>query len=200
MNTKTFKCVATTLIPAALLAFSGCGTPPVNPLATQSSPSLAGGRTVINTYHEKAVVTDMVPARNSVALRSSAGTTTTCKVAPEVANVTQIQVGEKVKATITDAVAIFLAKNGPPPNAGAGVTVSSSTEAGQPASVVLQTTDARAKVINVDRSYRLLKLEYTDGSRKEYKVALPDTLLGVEKGDEAVVRTTEPLAICLKSK
>ena len=29
---------------------------------------------------------------------------------------------------------------------------------------------------------------------------MPDTLTGVQKGDEAVVRTTGPLAICLKSK
>ena len=92
-------------------------------------------------------------------------------MAPEVANLSQIQVGEKVKATLTDATAIFLVKNGPPPSPGAGVAVTGSAEPGQPASVVLQTTDSQAKVINVDRSYRLLKLEYADGSRKEYKVA-----------------------------
>jgi hypothetical protein len=78
--------------------------------------------------------------------------------------------------------------------------VAGTPEGGQPASVVLQTTDSQAKVVNVDRSYRLLKLEYADGSRKEYKVALPDTLLGVQKGDEAVVRATGPLAICLQTK
>ena len=200
MKTKILKCAATVLIPAALLALSGCQTPPANPLATQSSPSLAGGMTVVNTSREKAVVTDFVPAKSTLALRSSAGTTTRCKVAPEVVNLSQIQVGEKVKATVTDATAIFLVKNGPPPSPGAGVTVTGSAEPGQPASVVLETTDSQAKVINVDRSYRLLKLQYADGSRKEYKVALPDTLLGVQKGDEAVVRTTEPLAICLMAK
>lgn len=182
-----------------MLAFSGCGTPPANPLATQSDPSLAGGMAVeTKTSKEKAVVTDLVPAQSTLTLRSSAGTTTRCKVAPQVVNLGQIQVGEKVNATLTDAAAIFLVKIGPPPNAGAGVTVVGTHEAGQPASVVLQTTDAQAKVINVDRSYRLVKLEYADGSRKEFKVPLPDTLLNVQKGDEAVVRTTEPLAICLQ--
>ena len=200
MKTTTLKRVATTFIPAALVALTGCKTPPINPLATQSSPSLAGARVVVQTSHEKAEVTELVAGKSDLALWSSAGTTTRCKVAPEVANLGQIQVGSQVKVTLTDAVAIFLVKNGPPPSAGTGVTVTGTPEAGQPASVVLQTTDARAKVLNVDRSYRLIKLEYADGSRKEYKVALPDTLLDVQKGDEAIVRSTEPLVICLKTK
>jgi hypothetical protein len=200
MRTRILECAATMLIPAALLALTGCHTPPANPLATQSSPSLAGGRMIIQTSCEKAEVTEFVPSQSDVALRSSAGTTTRCKVAPEVENLGQIHVGEQVKATLSDAVAIYLVKNGPPPDAGAGVTLTGPAEAQPPRTVVLMTTDSRAKVYNVDRSYRLLRLEYADGSRKEYKVALPDTLENIEKGEEVVVRTTEPLVICLKTK
>ena len=200
MKTRTLKCVVTTIIPATLLALTGCGTPPANPLATETSPAFAGGRVVVQTSCEKAEVTELVPARSAVALRSSGGATTQCKVAPQVANLSQIQVGEKVHATLSKAVAIFLVKNGPPPAAGAGVTVSGPAEAGQPGNVVLLTTDVQAKVYSVDRSYRLLRLQYPDGNKIEYKIPLPDTLLGVEKGDEAVVRSTEPLAICLKPK
>ena len=198
MKTRTSKLIAVTLLPAALAVLSGCETPPANPLASQSSPSLAGGRVIIQTSQEKAQVTELMPNQGNLALRSSAGTTTRCKVAPEVANLNQIQTGDKVKATLTDAVTVFLVKSGPPPSAGAGVTVTGTPESGQPTSIVLTTTDAQAKVFSVDRSYRLLRLEYADGSRKEYKVSLPDTLLDVQKGDEAVVRTTEPLVICLR--
>ena len=185
---------------ATLLALTGCHTPPANPLETQSSPSLAGGRVVIQTSCEKAEVTDFVASKSEVALRSSAGTTSRCKVAPQVANLSQIQVGEMVKATLSDAVAIYLVKNGPPPNAGVGVTITGPAEAEPQRSVVLLTKDSRAKVYSVDRSYRLIKLEYPDGTRTEYKVNLPDTLEDVAKGDEAIVRSTEPLAICLKTK
>ncbi len=195
MKTNTFPLVATALIPATLLALSGCGTPPANPLATQSSPAFAGARVAVQTSHEKAEVTELAAGKGTMALRWGAGTTTQCKVAPQVANLGEIQVGAQVKATLSDAVAVFLVKNGQPPDAGAGVTVT-----GESGSVVLPTSDVRAKVYNVDRSYRLLKLEYADGSRKEFKFDLPDTLENVEKGDEVVVRTTEPLVICLKAK
>ncbi len=199
MKTMAMRHLATTFVPAALLALTGCKTPP-NPLATQTSPSLTGARIVVRTSHQKARVTELVPGKRELALRFSAGTTTRCKIAPEVENLNQIQVGAKVKATLSDVVAVFLLKNGTPPSATAGVTVTDTAPSGQVASVVLQTTDSRAQVLNVDRSYRLLKLEYEDGSKKEYKFPLPDTLENIEKGDKALVRTTEPLAICLKTK
>jgi hypothetical protein len=200
MKTRTTKHLAATLVSAVSLALTGCKTPPPNPLATQTSPSVAGARIVVQTSHKKAEVTELVPGKSDLTLQSSAGTTTRCKIAPEVWNLSQIRVGAKVKVTLSDVVAVFLLKNGTPPSTGVGVTVAGTALSGQAASVVLQTTDARAKVFNVDRSYRLLKLEYADGSRKEYKFPLPDTLGNIQKGDEALVRTTEPLAICFKTK
>jgi hypothetical protein len=200
MKTRTIKFTTTFLFPAIYLICSGCGTAPPNPLATQEHPSLAGGMSVVDTHNEKAVVTGLVPSQRTVTLRASNGTTTSCKVAPQVENFGQLQDGDKVKATIADAVAIFPTKNGPPPNAGAGVTVAGPAEAGQPASVVLLTSDTQGKVTKVDRSYRLFTVAYADGNTKEFKVALPDTLKGLQKGDEVVVRSTEPLAICVKSR
>ncbi len=199
MKTKAIKHLSATFVPAALLALTACKTPS-NPLATQTSQSLTGARTLVETSHQKAVVTELLPGNGELALRSSTGATTRCKIAPAIENLNQIQVGTKVKATLSDEVAVFLLKNGTPPSAVAGVVLTGAAPGGQVAHVVLRTTDARAKVLNVDRSYRLLKLEYEDGSTKEYKFPLPDMLENIQKGDEALVRTTEPLAICLKTK
>ncbi len=200
MKTKTLKLAATLLIPTTLLALTGCKSPPANPLATQTSPSLAGGFPVVETFTEKMVVTSVAPAQRTVALRTEEGNTITCKAAPQVANFSQLQAGEKVKATFTDALSIFLVKVGPLPDAGAGVEVTGSAEGGQPSSVRLATTDTRAKVFQLDRSYLMLKLEYGDGSKKEFKIPLPNTLENVQKGDEVVVRATEPLALCVKAR
>jgi hypothetical protein len=200
MKTKTLKFAATIIIPAALLALTGCKTPPVNPLATESSPTLAGGLPVVGTFCEKAVVTSIIPGERTLALRSDAGKTLTCKAAPQVANFSQLQAGDRVKATVTDATALFLAKNGPPPSAGAGVVVPGSAEAPQSAKVVLQTTDFPGKITKVDPSYRLMTVEYANGGTKEFKVPLPATLESVKPGDEVVVRATELLAICVQPR
>ncbi len=198
MKIKTTKYLAT-IVSTALLALSGCKTPP-NPLPTQTSPGVMGARIIVQTSHEKGVVTELVPGKSELTVRAPARTSTRCKIAPEVENLNQIQVGAKVKATLSEMVAVFLLKNGAPPVAGAAITVTGTAPSGQAANVVLQTTDTRARVLGVDRSYRLLKLEYEDGSTKEYKFPLPDTLENIQKGDEALVRTTEPLAICLKAR
>ena len=199
MKTNPMKHLAATFVPAALLAITGCKTPP-NPLAAQTTPALTGGRTVVETSHRKAVVAELVPVKSELALRSSSGATMRCKIAPQVDNLNQIHVGARVNATLTERVTVFLRKNGTPPGPGTGTTVTGTAPNSQAANVVLQTTDARAKVLGVDRSYRLLKLEYEDGRTKEYKFSLPDTLENIQKGDEALVRTTEPLAICLKTR
>ncbi len=193
MKTITLKLAATAIVPAALLALTGCKSP-ANPLATQSIPALAGGTPVVETFDQKGEVASLTANQRTLAIRSKDGATVACKAGPEVANLDQIKVGDKVKARITDAVALFPAKNGPPPSAGAGVTIAG------PPDVVLQTTDTSAKVTKVDRSYRLMTVEYANGSTKEFKVPLPDTLIGVQKGDTVVVRATEPLALCLKQK
>jgi len=200
MKTKTLNITATIVVPTILLCLAGCKSAPVNPLATQTSPTLAGGMPVIQTFKEKVVITSMVASERRLALRTGKGDTITCKAAPQVSNFNQLQVGETVKATITDAVVLFPAKSTELPSAGPGVEISGSAEGAAPSTVVLQTTDSRARAINVDPSYRLLKVEYANGSKKEFKVPLPYTLENVHKGDEVVVRATEPLAIWVQPR
>ena len=59
----------------------------------------------------------------------------------------------------------------------------------------LPTTDSRARVFQVDRSYRMLKLDYGNGYKKEFKIPMRYKLKDVRPGDEVVVRATEPLAL-----
>jgi len=47
---------------------------------------------------------------------------------------------------------------------------------------------AKARVILVDRSYRLLVLMFEDRHTQTFKVALPDTMQNVSRGDYALVR------------
>lgn len=200
MKTKTLWFAATALIPAALLALAGCGTTPPNPLALQASPTLAGGITIVETHDTKAMVDTIILSQRMLVLRGEDGVTIRCKAAPQVSNFGQLQIGERVKATITDAVALFPVKNGPPPSAAAGVVVAGPLEGGRTADVVLQTLDYRARVIGLDVSYRLLTLEYAVGTTKTFKFPLGVKVEHLQKGDEVVVRTTDPLAISVEPR
>jgi hypothetical protein len=52
-----------------------------------------------------------------------------------------------------------------------------------------ESSDIKARVILVDRSYRLLTVMFEDGRTQTFKVPLPDTLEIIERGDNALVRT-----------
>ena len=91
-------------------------------------------------------------------------------------------------------------RNGPLPAAGAGVVVTGAAKGDVPAGMLLATRDFSARVIGVDRSYRMLTLEYVDGKTKTFKVPLPFTLANVQKGDDVVVRTTVDVALRLKNR
>jgi len=198
MKTMLIKLATTLLLPVALLSMAGCKSAPVNPLATpQKHPALAGGYPVVQTTKEKALVSQLTPEQRGLDLRSKQGVTVNCKAAPSVTNYHQLKVGQKVKATLTDAVVVYPAKSGPPP-AGTGLEIGGPV--GDAGKVVLQTRDARGKITKVDPSYRLLTVQYANAAPRELKVPLSSSLENVRKGDEVVVRVTEPLVLQIQPR
>ena len=57
------------------------------------------------------------------------------------------------------------------------------------------TVAAHARVLAVDRSYRLLKLQYPDGENETIKVPLGTRLEQMEAGDSVVIRPAEVLVL-----
>jgi hypothetical protein len=198
MNTTTLKRIVLAFAPASMLALTGCWTPPTQLASPSGNPSLAGAWAIVETAQYTATVNSVDASQRKVVLRRPDGTTSACKFGPDVVNFNQIQAGDKVKVKVADELAIFLVKNGPLPSAGTGVLVAGAPTGSMPAGLVVETTDSTARVIGVDRSYRLLTLEYADGKTKTVKVPLPNTLEHVNKGDDVVVRATERMVLEVK--
>lgn len=197
MKTWRLKITAAAALSTAMLTMTGCWTPPTNLAATEGNPSLAGGIIVVETSMCKATVQSVDASSRKVVLRFEDGTTTTEIAGPEVVNFDQIQAGDRVKATVAEEYAIFLVKNCPLPSAGSGVVLAGAPKGNLPAGMIVATRDFSARVIGVDRSYRMLTLLYADGHTKTLKVPLPFTLERVVVGDNLVVRSTETMAIRL---
>jgi hypothetical protein len=198
MKTTTLKRIVLAFAPAGILALTGCWTPPSQLASPSGNPSLAGAWTVVETAKYTASVNSVEASQRKVVLLRPDGTTIACKFGPDVVNFNQIQAGDKVKVQVARELAIFLVKNGPLPSAGTGVLVAGSPTGSMPAGLVVETTDSTARVIGVDRSYRLLNLEYANGTTKAVKIPLPNTLKNVNKGDDVVVRATERMVLDVK--
>jgi hypothetical protein len=187
------------LFPATLL-LNGCWTNPYIIKPSTGEISFTGGMVIVAASTVKATVAAIDIPRREVVLKHANGILSTNVVGPEVVNLDQVKVGDAVKADIGSEVAIFIVKNGPLPSSDKGVLVEGAAKGQKPSGVIVATHDYSARVIQADRSFRLLTVKYADGSVKTFKVPLPFTLENIAVGDNVVVRATETIAIHVQPK
>ena len=65
---------------------------------------------------------------------------------------------------------------------------------------MVRTIDMHVRVIQVDRSYRMLTLKYANGRVKTFKIPLPYTLEHIVVGDDLVLRASQTIALKLEPK
>ncbi len=199
MKTKNLNLAALLFLPATLL-LSGCWTNPAVLKPATGEPSFVGGMVIVDSSTVKATVEAIDLTSREVILKFKDGTTTTNIVSPMVVNLDQVKAGDTVKAAIGSETAIFVVANGPLPAAGAGVMVQGAARGALPAGMMVATHDYSARVLQADRSYRLLTLKYADGSVQTLKIPLPFTLEHVKVGDDVVVRTTGKIVLQVTPK
>ena len=103
------------LLPALLLAFTSCSsTPsssksnqPTNPAAYADQGSFAG-QVVTDSITRTDTVVSIDAALRTIELKHADGKITSYKCGPEVRNFDQIKVGDQVRATVVDEMALFL--------------------------------------------------------------------------------------------
>ena len=120
-------------------------------------------------------------------------------VGPQARNFNQIRVGDEVKATYYESVALFIGKKGEKPDASVGMTAARSAKGDMPAGTMVETVDVSAHIMAIDRTKRTVSLQLPDGKTVTKKVDPAvkafDTL---SKGDSVHVRYTEALAISVE--
>ena len=205
MNTKRFRLIAITAMPAALLAFTSCSSSPEPKGATegtysstpQTTSGVPGGK-IQNTYKSTATVVAVDPATRHVTLKSWDGKTKTIKAGPEVVNFDQIKPGDKVVATMTEQLVVALR---PPGSQGSGSperTVTSEPYGDKPGMKRTDTIETTVKVVGIDKSTRQAKLQFSDGTVHPVTVRPDVDLSKVKVGDEVMIRSSEEVAIHLE--
>ena len=199
MKTKIQTLVIAALVPAAILVFSSCSTEPKGEGAnlTAIQPGVPGG-IMIETHKQTATVTGIDKATRKVTLVTKDGTKLTVKAGPEVANFNQIEVGDQVKATVTEQLVIFARKPGEPAGDGAAAAVTLAPLGAKPGAVMADTVEVTAKVKSIDLKHRKATLLFPDGTSHTFKVRKDVDMTKHSVGDEVVIRTTEAVAISVE--
>jgi hypothetical protein len=163
------------LLTAALL-LAGCWAAPVATVQPSGEPRLIQGAIAVHSVKEAAIVSSVDRNAGTIVLRTSGrGETCSYKLGPKVSNLDDITVGGVVQATVTEELTVYVLRDGQLPGASAQAV--------------------HARVLAVDPSYRLLKLQYPDGAHETIKVPLGTRLEQMEAGDSVIVRPVEVIAL-----
>ena len=199
MNTNLLNWSVIALTPAAMLALTSCSsTPKTKPTTTAVYQQGVPGGIFVETYKNTATVTAIDAANRKVTLVTPDGRKETFKAGPEVVNFDQIRVGDQVKATLTEQLAVYMAKDNPPAVEGEAALVALAPKGAKPGGLMANTVQIIAKVKAIDLKHHKATLQFPDGTTKTVAVRQDVDLTQRQVGEEVVIRATEAVAISVE--
>jgi Cu/Ag efflux protein CusF len=149
----------------------------------------------VDTYTATETVKAIDYETRTLTLESQDGATASYQASPDITRFDQIHVGDKVRATVTDALAVTVRRADAPPTVGEGVAVSLAPKGAKPGIFFERTAEATAKIVNVDPASRTITLTELAGGPKTIKLAPSANVSDLKKGDDVVVRYAHALAL-----
>ena len=198
MKTRIIKWAGSTLLAAAMGAVTSCSTS--GPQGTEKVTEIetADGAIIVDTFTMTATVTGIDAAKHQVTLMTPNGRKSNYTAnGPEAVNFSQVQIGDQVKATVTEDVAVYIG-HGAPPSATAAAGVALAPVGAKPGGVLVETKQVTAKVTSVDTKNHKVTFELPDGTSKQVKTGKKVNLSAVRPGDTVTVQMGEGLAITVE--
>jgi hypothetical protein len=199
MKRNILNWAGSALLSAGVLAFTSCSSTPAgeNTAGAAYQEGVPGG-VVVETTKETATVTAIDTANHKVTLVTPAGKKDTVTCGPEVVNFDQIHVGDQVKITLTEQLAISMGTAGAPPSDGGTAVVALAPKGAKPGAFVAHTVQVTAKVTAIDLKHHKATLQFPDGTTKTFAVRKDVDLTKRQVGEEVVICATEALAISVE--
>jgi hypothetical protein len=195
MKRRTIIWASAILLAGAMFGLISCatrgGTEEVDLIETED------GAIIVDTLTIMATVTGIDTAKRKVTLVSPGGHKTTYKCGPDVANFDQIEVGDQVKATVTEEAAIFIGV-GDPPSEMAGAGVALAPVGAKPGGVFVESAQVTAQIIAVNANKHKVTLAFPDGTTRQVKVGKKVDLNAVPLGTDITVQVSEGIAITVQ--
>jgi len=194
MNTK-LNCAALAGVLATLFTVTACSSP--NGTEETTAIETANGAIIVDTFTTMATVAGIDPARRELTLATPNGRRTTYEAGPAVVNFGEIQVGDRVKAVLTEEVAVALGKGGAPVGT-SGADVALAPVGSEPGGVMVETSEISAKVTGVDTRRHKITFELPDGTTRTVKAGRKIDLSAVQVGETVTMQVGEGLAVTVE--
>ena len=188
MNARR-RSIAVPLALAVLALALSCAT-------SKELPKYTDSRTVTAT----AVVQAIDLNTREVTLRGEDGRVFTFVAGDQVKNLAQVRVGDTVKATYTESIAIEVKRvDGGTPDLSVAATGGSAAPGEKPAGNVARTVTASAVITDIDRTTNRVTLRGPSGNERVVQARDPKNLENVQVGDLGYATYTESLGISVET-
>ena len=184
-------------IPALMLAVAGYAQESTATTKPKAKPG-AEGAIEVGAITTISKVTAVDPAKRTVTITNPEGVTNTYKLGKNVRNFAQIKVGDDVKATLLESVAVTVRKSSALPDASGRGVIAVAPKGAMPGVIMAKTRQITAKIVSVDTQTRTVTVEGPGGGMPTIKVGPNVKLDELQKGDDVTLRVTDPLAIRLE--
>ena len=162
-------------------------------------PGEAGG-VVEDKFTVSALVSDVQKSSRRVTLTASDGTKSTFTAGPEIRNFDQLHVGDKVTATISERLVIFVRSGGQDPSITHSAELARAPQGAKPGAMASESYEVVAVVKSIDSTKRTATLGFADGQTGTVHVR-PDVDLSQYKvGDNVVIRVTATLSLLVEAQ
>lgn len=202
MKPNVVKLTTLLLLPAALLTLTSCSSTSSTSAVETTSGAVfeqgVPGGIMVETHKMTANVTAINAAKRTVTLVTPDGKKTTIKCGPEVINFDQIHVGDQLKVTVTDELAVYMATEAAPPSDSGAAVVVLAPKGAKPAGIVAETAQVTATVTAIDLKKHKATLQFPDDTTRTIAVRKDVDLTQRKVGEKVVIRTTEVLALSVE--
>ena len=159
------------------------------------TPPGEAGRVEEDVFRVEAVVSAVDPSTRRVTLTGPEGKQHSFTAGPEIKNLGQLKVGDKVSATFARRFVVTVRRDEAPPSESYD-TVSATARMGErPGMLVAEETKVVARVKSIDAVNRKAELEFPDQSVRTVPIRPDIDLSKYRVGDNVVIRTTTALNV-----
>jgi hypothetical protein len=183
---------ALALLPVATATLMGCAS--TEGVEQEHVYQAADGFAIVDTFSYVATVTAIDAATRKATLTTPDGKSATFTVARNV-DLGAFKVGEQIGFQVTEAMALMVRKDGPPPGDAAAIELAAATNGKTTGVFEGQAYEVSAKVIAMDVSSRKVTFEPADGTTKTVKAHKKVDLSGLAVGDTVIVEYADALVI-----
>jgi hypothetical protein len=179
-----------------VLVVSGCGL--FGPRVETTEYETADGAVSVETVKCSAIVKAIDERKRT--LDPKYGRQQVVQAGSDMANFSQIRVGDEVQAELIEALAVSLIPGGSAESVGELDAVALAPVGAKPGAVVVSSREVTADIIGIDLHAHRVTLEFVDGSTDSVKVGKHIDLTKVSLNDSVRIQITDAVAIAITAK